>query len=242
MNAEHTLRLHRNILMGVVLLIISMLAGCGQLVVAGRSAQEAFHDEGVVNLLKAAKRNDAEEAKRLIEGGVNVNAVGKDGATPLIWMFGLQDLRAMRLLLDLGANPNQYVVGGVSPPVKLAAGGGKLEALRLLLDHGADPNVVYGNRTPLMMAIQGSHIDCAELLLQYGADINLSHGPLSALTEAVVHVQFGDALWVLNHGYTHDLPMARRMLNMKTPRPGQEELKVKALEIVDRLLAQQERR
>jgi len=241
MKVEHTRRLHRNILTGVVLLVVSMLASCGQLVVAGRSAQEAFHDEGVVNLLKAAKMNDAKEAKNLIDGGVNVNAVGQDGATPLIWMLGLQDLRAMRLLLDLGADPNQYVAGGVSPPVKLAAGGGKLEALRLLLDYGADPNVVYGNRTPLMMAIQGSHLDCAELLLQHGADINFAHGSLSALSEAVFHVQYGDAIWLLNHGYTHDLPMARRMLEMKTPRPGQEELKTKALGLVDRLLAQQQR-
>lgn len=135
-----------------------------------------------MSLLRAARSQDIKEAKRLVDGGVNINAVGKDGATPLIWMLGLEDLDAMKLLLELGADPNQFVVGGVSPPLKLAAGGGKLEALRLLLDHGADPNLVYGNRTPLMMAIQGSHIDCAELLLQRGADINFASGsPLRLL-------------------------------------------------------------
>lgn len=47
---------------------------------------------------------------------------------------------------------------------------------------------------------------------------------------------------MLNHGYTHDLPMARRLLEMDTPRPGQEELKVKALSLVDRLIIEQQRR
>jgi hypothetical protein len=92
-----------------------------------------------------------------------------------------------------------------------------------------------------MMAIKGSHLDCAELLLQRGADINYANGPLTALSAAMLHVQFNDALWVLNHDYTHDLPMARRMLAVETPRPGQEELKTQALEIVDRLLAAQQK-
>ncbi|HEY3698659.1 MAG TPA: hypothetical protein VGK97_04955 [Spongiibacteraceae bacterium] len=54
---------------------------------------------------------------------------------------------------------------------------------------------------------------------------------------AMLHVQFGDAVWVLNHGYTHDLPMARRMLAREEPRFGEGKQKEQALEIVDRLLA-----
>lgn len=235
--AKNKYRLRKN-LVGVCLIAASMLASGNGLTLAGRSAQEAFQNDGVVSLLRAVSKKDAKEAKHLIDSGVNINTVGKDGTTPLIWMLGQQDLAAMKLLLELGADPNQYVIGGVSPPIKLAAGGGKLEALRLLLDRGGDPNLLYGTETPLMMAIKGSHLDCAELLLERGADINYSNGPLTALSAAMLHVQFNDAIWVLNHGYIHDLPMARRMLTVETPRPGQEELKVQALEIVDRLLAQ----
>ncbi len=92
-----------------------------------------------------------------------------------------------------------------------------------------------------MMAIKGSHLDCAELLLKHGVDINYANGPLTALSAAMLHVQFNDALWVLNHGYNHDLSMARSMLAVETPRPGQEELKIKALEIVDSLLTLQQK-
>lgn len=220
-------------------MMTSMLASCSELTVAGRSAQEAFHDESVVSLLHAVRNKDAKQARQLVDGGVNVNAMGKGGATPLIWMLGMQDLAAMKLLLELGADPNQYMVNGVGSPLWLAAAGGKLEALRLLLDHGANPNQIYGTTTPLMIAIEGSHLDCAELLLHHDADINLTTGTYSVLDATMLHAQFGDALWVLNHGYTRDLPMARRMLEMKKPRPGQEELKVKALDTVDRLLAEQ---
>lgn len=235
MCVQNTRRLHV-ILIVLCLVTVSMLASCSEMTVAGRSAQEAFHDEGVVSLLHAVNSKDAKQARRLIDSGVNVNAIGKGGVTPLIWMQGLRDLAAMKLLLELGADPNEYMVNGIGSPLWLAAGGGRIEELRLLLDHGADPNKIYGIKTPLMMAVSGSHLDCAELLIQYGADINFTNGPISVLDETMIHVQFGDAIWVLIHGYIHDLPMARRMLEVTRPRPGQEGLKIKALAIVDRLL------
>lgn len=230
---------YRNLatLFGVCLMIASLLSCAGNLSFAGRSVQEAFnHDEGVVNLLKAVDRHDASEARRLVDSGINVNTVGKDSATPLIWMLGRQNLPAVKLLLELGADPNQYVRNGIGPPVWVSAAGGRKEALTLLLDHGGDPNLVYGGDSPLMKAISGSHLDCAELLLQRGADINHDDGPMDM---AIVHVQFEDVLWLLNHGYTYDLSMAKKMISTKNPRPGQEELKVKALEIIDRLLSSQ---
>lgn len=225
------------IFIGACLIAISVLATGGDLALARRSPQETFQNDGVVSLLQAAKNNDAKEARRLIGEGVDVNTMGKDGATPLIWMLSLQDLSAMRFLLELGADPNQFMVNGVGSPLWLAAAGGKMETLRLLLDYKADPNLAFGTKTPLVMAVIGSHLDCAELLLLHGADINRAV-PISALEGAMSTAQFDNALWVLNHGYTLDLPMARRMLEMKRPRPGQEELQIEALAIVDRLLAE----
>lgn len=210
-----------------------------ELMFAGRSPQQAFKNDGVVKLLKAVSRHDTNEAKRLVGEGVNINGMGKDGATPLIWMLGQQDVEAVRILLELGADPNQYQPNGVGPPVWLLAGGGKKEALQLLLNFGGDPNLIFGTNSPLMMAINNSHMHCAELLLQSGADINYANGPLSALSAAIFSMHFDDVLWVLNHGYTHDLMMAKRMIVAEAPRPGQEQLKIKALEIVDRLIKEQ---
>lgn len=210
------------------------------------SAQDAFKDERVVALLQAALGGDAKEAKRLVASGVNVNTMGEAGATPLLWALADRNVTAVKILLDLGADPNEYKPGeigveSIGPPVWITAGAGQIQTLQLLLEHGGDPNQVFGNDNALMMAIGGSHLDCAELLLKHGADINWSNGPESAFFMTMVDDQFGDALWVLNHGYTHDLPMARKFVVTTKPRPGQEELKAQVLKIVDTLVAAQQK-
>ena len=222
----------------------SPFAGADELRIGGKSAQDAFKDSGVVKLLRAVIRQDATEAKRLIDGGVNINALGEGGVTPLLWVFGAHDLKAMKMLLDLGAEPDKYAPGsvgevGFGPPSWIAAAGGQKAALQLLLDYGANANLVFGNKSLLVAAVQEEHIDCAELLLQRGADINYSNGPLNVFFAAMTHVQFGNALWVLSHGYTHDLAMARRMLVEERPRPGQEVMKTQALEVIDRVISAQ---
>lgn len=206
------------------------------LMFAGRSAQQAFNNNALVELLRAVNNHDAKTAKQLIDSGVKVNTIGKDGATALIWMLGLGNLEAFRILLELGANPNQYKPDGVGPPVWLSAGGGKREALQLLLEYGGDPNLVYGTNSPLMVAVNGSHLDCAELLLHYGANINYADNGLSAIDVADT---FKDMLWVLNHGYTHNLQMARKIVATRNRPGGEEHLKIEALKIIDRLLEEQ---
>lgn len=228
-------------ILGIVLMSAPIVACAKDLIVAGRSAQNVFRNEGVPKLLQAAIHKDVLEAERLLADGVNVNAMGDGGVTPLLWMLVKHDIAAMKMLLDLGADPNRYAHDGVGPAVWLAAGSGQKGALQVLLEHGGDPNLAFGNDSPLMMAIGDSYLDCAQLLLQHGADINFSEGPESALSQTMVHVRFSDAVWVLNHGYTHDLVMAQRMLAIKEPRLGQKKLKEQALEIVNRLLVAQQK-
>ncbi len=237
----------RDSLLGISLMCASILAGANALTIAGKPARDVFKDEGVVKLLKAVISGNASEAKRLVAGGVDVNSMGEGGATPLIWMLAAHDVTAIKMLLNVGADPNKFVLQGVGntgfgPPVWMAAGGGQKEALQVMLEHGGNPNLVFGNDSLLMVAVSGQHLNCAKLLLQRGADINLSVGPMSALTETMLHSQFGDAIWVLNNGYTHDLLKGRRMLAIEEPRPGQEAMKAQALEIIDRLLAAQRER
>lgn len=63
----------------------SLVAVSDELTIAKKSAQEAFKDDGVVRLLKAVIHKDTQEAKRLVTSGVNVNAIGEGGVTPLVW-------------------------------------------------------------------------------------------------------------------------------------------------------------
>jgi ankyrin repeat protein len=237
-----------HILFAICITCSPIMANADGLRLAGKSAKDAFNDDGVVNLLKAAINGNVTETKGLIAEGVNINAKGEGGITPLLWVELNQDLNAMRLLLDLGADPNGFVlpqVGkpGLGPPAWLAAAAGQENILQLLLDHGADPNLEIADKSPLMMAIGSSHLDCAELLLKYGADINYSagHNSMTAFDMGMVVLQYDIVLWVLNHGYTYDLKMARRHIvrENRATRPGQEAMKLQALEIIDKKLATQ---
>lgn len=238
----------RNIVLGACLICTALVARADELAFSGKSAQEAFNHEGVVKLLKAAIHGDAQEAQRLVDSGVNANSVGESNVTPLLWVLAKHDLKAVKVLLDVGADPNKSTLGEVGeislgyPPVFAAASGGLKEALQMMLDRGGDSNVVWGNESALMIAIGHSHLDCAELLLEHGADINYHGHGISAIDMAMIHVQFADALWALEHGYVYNLPMARRMLARENPRPGQEAMKGEALAIVDRMLTAQQRK
>lgn len=222
-----------------LLTALILLTGCATTV------RGEFKDAQASKLLIAALDGDEAKAERLAKEGANVNAITDDGATPLIFAVNERNLDAANILLKLGANPNEFRIsevgeaGDFDPPVWKSAWWGEKAMLNALLNHGGDPNQTFGTHSALMMAVAYSHLDCAELLLTKGADINLAMGPVTALTEAMTGDQFDNVIWVLDHGYTHDLPMARKLLEISNPRPEQAALRVQALAIVDRLISQQ---
>jgi hypothetical protein len=228
------------ILLGACIMCTSLTANADELRVGTHTASDVFKDSKVVDLLYALVRQNKNEANKLVASGVDVNAVGAQALTPLNWLLALHDNKAMEMLLDLGADPNKIVnlhdERGATPPIWGASVEGNQVALQLMLDHGGDPNLVFGNTSLLMNAVQEGHLDCAELLLQRGANINYATG-LDAFFVVMTRVQYGNALWLLDHGFTHDLPTARRMVMRISARPGQEAVREEVLHKIDRLLA-----
>ena len=79
------------------------------------------------------------------------------------------------VLLEHGADPNQYVYGS-KPLLDLLQreqGEDKEQVLAILLEHGADPNIAQEStgETPLMIAALGPHVDLVKQLLEHGADV-----------------------------------------------------------------------
>jgi ankyrin repeat protein len=131
----------RNILLGAYLTCAPFFVHADGLFISGNSAQDAFKDEGVVKLIKAAIDHNVPEARKLIASGVNVNASGEGGVTPLIWTELGHDTEAMQVLLDLGADPNKIILPGIDkpgfgPPAWMAAAAGQKDILQILLNHG----------------------------------------------------------------------------------------------------------
>ena len=72
------------------------------------TAAQAFNDERIVRMLESVRRGDFAAANREVASGASVNAVGKDGISPLLWLMGEapRDTKKIEYLLDKGADPN----------------------------------------------------------------------------------------------------------------------------------------
>lgn len=119
------------------------------------------------SLLHQAK--DVETARRLLEQGVDPNALDAEGRTPLHEATWNVDL--MRLLLEHGANPNIQDPEGLTPLYAARS----VEAIDLLLNAGANPNVqdVLGDTVLHKISwlnIAPSKGEAVRLLLKKGAD------------------------------------------------------------------------
>lgn len=102
----------------------------------------------------------------------DVNAVGADGTTPLLFAIS-GNPKVVPLLLELGANPNLAAEGKITP---LAHAMTAVDpAFTALLDAGANPNADGANiGVPMLFyAIESGREDRAEQLMAHGADIRL---------------------------------------------------------------------
>ena len=120
-------------------------------------------------LVDAAMKRDMNAVRALLDQKADVNAVGADGSSALLWLVRVDNLELARMAIRAGANathPNTY---GVTP-LYLACSNGNAEMIRLLLDAGADPNGPDPTgETPLMSAARTGNPDAVKVLLDYGA-------------------------------------------------------------------------
>jgi hypothetical protein len=137
--------------------------------------KDFFADADVVALVLAAEQGNVQEIDRLVKRGVDVNAKGKDGMTPLLWSLWAKNKQGFQRLLERGANPNIQIAGGQS--VTSYSAGTPLDTywLEMALKHGGNPNLVNAsddNNTPIIDAIRSHKKKNLDLIIKAGADIN----------------------------------------------------------------------
>ncbi|AEK24151.1 Conserved hypothetical protein [Capnocytophaga canimorsus Cc5] len=98
------------------------------------------------------------------------------GYTLLMYATIIEDIKAMRKLLELGADPNIIIPAGDDTPLKHAVALNNYKMLNLLFEYNADPNPKVGN-SPLVTALSLAGFEYVEknmvdYLLAHGADIN----------------------------------------------------------------------
>lgn len=184
------------------------VASCGEHEVGGKTAADIFADERVAGLARAAAKGDIDAIDQAVADGVDVNAIGSDDATPLLWAIFALNKAGFKQLLEHGADPyfqpdKSYTV------VELAAGADDPEFLEILLDHGLDPNRPAGSdqNPPIFTAIIQHRWPQLELLLAYCYDLNwASDFGRTAAVDAASIGEMTMALHFLEQGMTHNLP------------------------------------
>lgn len=127
-------------------------------------------------LAEAAGKGRLTKLEELVKQGVDVNARGTNGATPLFWALRRSNLKGFTRLLELGADPNLVFADG--SVMHWATMHKNVAFLKVALDHGGDPNLRAGQfgEAPLFLTV-GFEGDKRkkhrQLLLDSGANINI---------------------------------------------------------------------
>ncbi|KAK3262733.1 hypothetical protein CYMTET_28428 [Cymbomonas tetramitiformis] len=123
-------------------------------------------------LFVAVGRGDVVEAGRIIDGGVNVNAVDQNSSTVLHLAAQQGGLDMVQLLLRKGADA-QAKGKNNNTPLHLAAHNGHPELVRMLISGGALVEGINKNHnSPLHLAAAKVHMNVAEILLEEKATVD----------------------------------------------------------------------
>lgn len=114
---------------------------------------------------------DETTAQDVMDGKMNVSAIGSDGFTPLLRAASSGQGATAKALLLKGADPNTRSASGDSALMwAIIKQASHPQIIKALLDAGADVNVKSKNGgTPLMLAVTQGRIDIVKQLLDKGA-------------------------------------------------------------------------
>jgi len=161
-------------------------------IVQGYDAGDFFAKRNVVELAEAAQTGRLTRVSELVGRGVNPNARGYQGITPLIYAMSGITLNGFRRLLELGADPNLQMENGDSV-MTLTAACRDPEALKLAIAFRGNPNLRIPFKlafhdfwpTPLFVTVVQNRLENARILIKAGADMNArSFDGKTALMEA----------------------------------------------------------
>ncbi len=115
-------------------------------------ADEYFSDKTIIRICNAIEKGDVPLMEKIIGDKVNVNSVGSDGMTPLLWALAHDQFEAFECLLTHGANPEVPFQsdfgthGAISPGSNVFHTSAKNHYPKYFLsimEHGGNPDSSY---------------------------------------------------------------------------------------------------
>jgi ankyrin repeat protein len=127
---------------------------------------------GDLRLVEAARNQDQQQIRTLLNQRIDVNLRSEDGSTALLWAAHWNDLQTANLLVGTGADANTANDFKMTP-LSQACTNASSAMVDLLLQAGANPNTPIGTgETPLMTCARTGNQDTVAMLLRQGADVN----------------------------------------------------------------------
>ena len=138
--------------------------------------KNTFKDEQSSIFAKAILNQDLKLMQQMKINGTNINYVGENYVTPLVFAYLNRKKQSFEELLKLNANPNIYLNDSKTKSlIYKIIKDNKLEYLDLLIKNNADLNLLHrvGHR-PLCYAFDENNFKIVDLLLKNGAKANLA--------------------------------------------------------------------
>ena len=163
---------------------------------------EVFKDSPAIDLVWAIEHGDLGAVREELEKGIDPNAKGRSGITPVWWAVSRDKKSITRELLKSGGDPN-VAPSKSRTTMEIASSRSDLRMLELLLENGGDvelPDASNGRR-PLHGAAMMQNLDALEILLAYGADIEskTNHG-YTPLIFSIMGNAYDSALFLIESG------------------------------------------
>jgi len=125
-----------------------------------------------LRLVDAARNQDPQQVRTLLNQRVDVNARSGDGSTALLWAAHWNAVDTAALLIRAGADPNAANDFRMTP-LSQACTNGSATFVDLLLKAGANPNTpVATGVPPIMTCARSGSLDAVRRLVAGDADVN----------------------------------------------------------------------
>ena len=118
---------------------------------------------------KASSKGKVARVQRLLAAGVEVDAVYKDGSTPLFAASENGESAVVKLLLEAGAVVDAAHQDGRTT-LWVASQNGHSEVVKLLLEAGADQSVTAQGETPRSIAQKNGHQNIVRILDEWTSE------------------------------------------------------------------------